>query len=137
MLEDPKDREELDRLFDRAYSMLAMTQQVERSIRSHLHLTYSKLFPNGVLIVSTNRAMNWVKKRCRPRRATKEKENQMRNQHDMEPMQIHIPPLEASDTQCTQSQYSVVQSIVRSPEGAQWREWGVIGYRMVESGIWK
>ena len=100
MLEDPKNRDLLDELFDEAYSMLAMTQQVACNIRAVLYLTYSKWFPNGVAIVSNNLATATLKKYKRPGRGSREKEQQTGNQHEKGPMQMRIPASKATDTRC-------------------------------------
>ena len=118
ILEDPKNRTRLSELFEDAYSRVYRMPRVATNIRSGLHLAVSKMFPNGISIVSNNLFQTIRRGGPRPRRRKKAKENETQHQPDIhEPMLIHVPLLEAADTHSCSLLYSVLSCIATRSEG--------------------
>ena len=98
ILEDPKNRSRLSQLFEDAYSRVHRMPMVAVNIRSGLHLAVSKMFPNGMNIISNNLFQTIRRGAPRPRKRNKGTENERQQQPDIqEPMLIHVPLLEAAD----------------------------------------
>ena len=98
ILDDPKDRNALNALFDEAYVTMLISPQDKTNIYSALHLAYSKLFPDGVLIKSNNASIAAIRGHKRPRRrTTRARHNEICHRDLKEPARIFAPELEAVD----------------------------------------